>query len=85
MPGRKHPILPNSKPPKAVSPFPEGSRVHLVSCRFGEPGIVEKALLRRVTVRWPQFNFTGRYKVERLVLADTEGEMNHEQQTQQAT
>jgi hypothetical protein len=64
--------LPGSKPPKAAMLFEVGAQVRLLSCPHGLPGVVVKALRSRVVVRWPQFNFTGRYRPERLVLAAAE-------------
>jgi hypothetical protein len=49
-------------------PFAVGDLVHLRAAAFGMPGRVER-LGKRVTVHWPDLNFTGKHSREALILA----------------
>jgi hypothetical protein len=64
----KLPIL-KTTPPPPPPPFAPGSRVHLRTCMVGVPGVVLRMTRGRVEVKWPQFNFVGRYRPDRLALA----------------
>lgn len=63
------PVFRSHQPPPL--PFPPKSWVHLRSCRNGQPGRVQRYWRGLVVVYWPQFDFTGRYKPDRLMSADS--------------
>jgi hypothetical protein len=71
-------------PPPVPPPFPLGAKVYLQGCQVGIPGIVSGHSRGRVHISWPGWNFTGKYRADRLIAAEEEGEINHEHQTQQA-
>jgi hypothetical protein len=54
---------------RAPRPFAVGDLVHLRSAAFGTPGRIER-LGKRVTVHWPDLDFTGKHSREALILVN---------------
>ena len=68
---RQHgPHLPVLHTESKPEPFVIGARVRLKTCPVGSPGIVQKVQRSRVAVFWPQFDFSGKYRPDRLILEE---------------
>ncbi len=67
--------LPSSRipppPPPEAALYPKNTRVRLKSCPSGAPGEVVGHERRRVVVRWPDLEYTGRHRVESLERVET--------------